>query len=351
MKRLIFASNIVNQYNGNRKIGGLILVNMNDVAKRAGVSRGTVSNYINNVKIKEKSRIQIEKAIKELGYVPNVAARELKTNKNSNVVFIVPTVWNPFFSQLTYYLQMELKKIGKKMILCNSENDYRSEIEYIEMAKQNKVYGIISISYSNILPYLTENLPYVAIERYYNKSIPFVTSDNINGSKMAVDELYKRGCKNLLHITRDIENNAALNDRKTGFESRCQALGVNHCVFNCRCTSSQFHEEVNKYIREVYQQGVVFDGIFAAQDRYAQYVLDALQGIGIQVPQDVQLVGFDGVKGYENDVLKISTMHQDVAGLAHEAVSLLEKIVHKEKNIQSITLPVTFLDIDTTKKL
>ena len=86
---------------------------MNDVAKRAGVSRGTVSNYINNVKIKESSRIKIEEAIKELGYIPNIAARELKTNTASNVVFIVPTVWNPFFSELTYYLQIELKKIGK----------------------------------------------------------------------------------------------------------------------------------------------------------------------------------------------------------------------------------------------
>lgn len=62
---------------------------MNDVAKKAGVSRGTVSNYINNVKVKEASRIKIEQAIKELGYVPNVAARELKTKTASNVVFIL----------------------------------------------------------------------------------------------------------------------------------------------------------------------------------------------------------------------------------------------------------------------
>ena len=115
------------------------MANMNDVAKKAGVSRGTVSNYINNVKIKESSKQKIEEAIKELGYIPNIAARELKTNKASNVVFILPTVWNPFFSELTYYLQLELKKIGKKMLLCNSHDDYLTEIEYIEMAKQNKV--------------------------------------------------------------------------------------------------------------------------------------------------------------------------------------------------------------------
>ena len=68
------------------------MANMNDVAKKAGVSRGTVSNYINNVKIKESSKQKIEEAIKELGYIPNIAARELKTNKASNVVFILSTV-------------------------------------------------------------------------------------------------------------------------------------------------------------------------------------------------------------------------------------------------------------------
>lgn len=323
---------------------------MNDVAKRAGVSRGTVSNYINNIKIKETSRIRIEEAIKELGYIPNIAARELKTNTASNVVFILPTVWNPFFSELTYHLQMELKKIGKKMLLCNSQNDYLSEIEYIEMAKQNKVYGIISVSYSNILPYLTENLPYVAIERYYNKSIPYVTSDNVNGSKLAVNELYKRKCGNLLHITRKIENNAALRDRKFGFETACSELNLNYSIFNCSCTSSEFRNEVNKFIKEAYSKDIKFDGIFCATDRYAQYVIDALEEMEIKIPDDVQIIGFDGVKSYPNEQLKISTIKQDVEKLAVEAVNILQMIVKKEDAITSKILPVSFLEIQTTKK-
>lgn len=327
------------------------MANMNDVAKRAGVSRGTVSNYINNVKVKESSRIKIEEAIKELGYIPNVTARELKTNTASNVVFILPTVWNPFFSELTYYLQMELKKIGKKMLLCNSQNDYLSEIEYIEMAKQNKVYGIISVSYSNILPYLTDNLPYIAIERYYNESIPYVTSDNVNGSKLAVNELHKRKCNNLLHITRKIENNAALKDRKFGFETACDELNLDYSVFNCDCDSSEFRDEVNKFIKESYNEDIKFDGIFCATDRYAQYVIDALDEMKIEIPKDVQIIGFDGVKSYPNEHLKISTIKQDVEKLAIEAVNILQLIVNKNEIITSKTLPVSFLQIDTTKKL
>lgn len=101
---------------------------MNDVAKRAGVSRGTVSNVINNVKVKEASRIKVEEAIKELGYCPNEFARGLKTNRTSTIVFILPTIWNPFFSELAFRIQLELRNINLKMLLCNSKDDYLIEL-------------------------------------------------------------------------------------------------------------------------------------------------------------------------------------------------------------------------------
>ncbi|WP_228414926.1 LacI family DNA-binding transcriptional regulator [Vagococcus penaei] len=81
------------------------MADMNDVARLAGVSRGTVSNYINGVKVKESTRVKVEAAIKELDYVPNMAGRFLKTQKSDIVVFILPTIWNPFFSELAFYLE------------------------------------------------------------------------------------------------------------------------------------------------------------------------------------------------------------------------------------------------------
>jgi LacI family transcriptional regulator len=77
------------------------MANMNDVAKLAGVSRGTVSNYINGGNVKQSSKNSIKKAIEKLHYVPNNNARELKMNRSNFVVFIIPTTQTPFFAELT----------------------------------------------------------------------------------------------------------------------------------------------------------------------------------------------------------------------------------------------------------
>ncbi|SQG13273.1 transcriptional regulator [Streptococcus sobrinus] len=93
---------------------------INDVAKLAKVSRGTVSNFINGKPIRKENRERIAEAIRQLNYVPNVMARELKTSKSSTVVFIVPTNWTPFFSELVYHMQVELDQNGYKMILVRT---------------------------------------------------------------------------------------------------------------------------------------------------------------------------------------------------------------------------------------
>ena len=118
-------------------------MNINDVAEAAGVSRGSVSNYLNNKKVSDKIKLKIETAIKELNYIPNSSARDLRSKESKFVIFIIPTVWSPFFSELTYYIQNELNSSGYKMILCISDSDFNKEKEYIELATSQKAAGII----------------------------------------------------------------------------------------------------------------------------------------------------------------------------------------------------------------
>ena len=106
-------------------------VTIKDVAKEAGVSVGTVSNVINNVQVKPSTKEKVEEAIKKLNYEPNIYARGFKINRTNTVALILPTIWNPFFSELAYNIEKNLRKAGMKMILCNSNKKDKAEIEYI----------------------------------------------------------------------------------------------------------------------------------------------------------------------------------------------------------------------------
>ena len=192
---------------------------INDVAQLANVSRGTVSNYINGITIREENKAKIEKAIAELKYVPNARARELKTSKTSTVVLIVPTTWSPFFAELVYRMQVELDRIGFKMILANSHADPDEEEEILRMASLNQVTGVITMSYSNIYNFINigKKLNLVSIERFISEDVPLITSDNYGGGQLAAEKLITFGSKRFLLLRRKTNHYNATDKRTEGF--------------------------------------------------------------------------------------------------------------------------------------
>lgn len=327
------------------------MANMNDVARLAKVSRGTVSNYINGVKIKEELAKRIEQAIEELDYVPNQAARSLKKQTSDTIAFILPTIWTPFFAELTNYIQLELQKRNLKMLLCNSQNNYNLELDYVKMAKEEKVRGIITISYSDIDPYITANIPIVSIERYFNQQVPFVTSDNFQGARLAAEELHKRGSDRLLMILRELPNNLGIYERMNGFIDYCKHKSIDYEVYLDKGNSKDFSKRIDQYLQKAYQAECRFDGIFTVTDRYGEYVMESFQRLRWNIPKDVQLIGFDGAKSYQNQPLVISTIAQDIKKIAELSV---EELVNydKDKALQAKhILPVRFWNLKTTREL
>ena len=122
---------------------------MKDVAKEAGVALGTVSKVINNINVGQEYKIKVDEAIKKLGYEVDVYARGMKKQKTDTIALIIPNLLNPFAS-FAYYLEVELSKQNFKLLLCNSYGNAEKEVRYINMAKQNKVDGIVGITYSDI---------------------------------------------------------------------------------------------------------------------------------------------------------------------------------------------------------
>ena len=237
------------------------MVTIKDVAKEAGVSVGTVSNVINNVQVKPSTKEKVEEAIKKLNYEPNIYARGFKMNRTNTVAVILPTIWNPFFSELAYNIEKNLRKAGMKMIICNSNKDNKAEVEYISMAKQNKMDGIIAITYSDIDEYVSERIPFVSIDRYFSKDITYISSDNFQGGKLAAEKLIEAGCKNIAYIGRGSKIDNATRKRKEGFISYCTENNINYSICELLGSASEFEILLDEFIEENFKEKIKIDGV------------------------------------------------------------------------------------------
>lgn len=325
------------------------MATIKDVAREAGVAVGTVSKVINNIAVKPATKALVDDAIKKLNYEPNVYARGLKVNKTNTIALIIPTIWNPFFSELTYNIEKNLRKFNIKMILCNSEDNELSEIEYITMVKQNKVDGIIAITYNNVDEYVSSNIPIVSIDRYFSENITYVTSDNYNGGKIAAEKLVECGCKSIAYIGRGSKINNATRKRKSGFVDFCKKNNIKYNICDLLGHKNEFETILKEFLEENIKNNKLIDGIFAATDEQALSIIEILKNFNLRVPEDVQIIGYDGIRYSKNESIKISTIRQPVDLMASEAVNALVNLIDDEKEISNeIILPVKFIEGYTT---
>lgn len=336
------------------------MATIKDVARDAGVSVGTVSNVINGAKVGDKKRIQVENSIKKLDYHVNAWARGLKTQKTDSVLVILPGLENPYFTMLLSCLEKKLSVCKKQLILCISDGDKQKEREFIELASQNKIDGIIGITYSKIEEYLTDSMAFVSMERRFHSSIPVISCDNRLGGWMAAEALYERGSKNLLCVMTISSLDNEARKRRKGFEEYCQEHEVfyNSVEFSETQVKSIYSSfESRNLIHRVLQvymddmgNGCI-DGIFASTDHLAIVICEELRRMGKRVPEDVQVIGFDGLKLINQGEPLISSIEQPVQLIAETAVETLMRLMNHEE-VESITnLPVRFVDGGTTRKI
>lgn len=321
-------------------------VTMKDVAHLAGVGVGTVSRVVNGFKVKETTFQKVQAAIAELDYKPDEYARGLKTNRSNNIAIILPTIWHPFFSEFAYYVEKNLSLKNYKLFICNVESDASTEIEYIEMLKNNKVDGIIGITYSDIDNYISSNLPFVSIDRHFSENVPYVTSDNYAGGQLAAKVLIEKGCHHFAFIGgKNIYKNET-NFRKEGFYDVLEKEGKTYSKLVLPEPIEDLEGKIEMFILENPQ----IDGIFAVNDFMALSVMKVMQKLGKSAPKDYQIIGFDGLKSAIDQEYFLSSIKQATDLLAKSAVESLLSLIDGLQPASRIVLPVTFEEGGTTRK-
>jgi len=317
-----------------------------DVASLAGVAVGTVSRVINNSgAVKPATRRKVEKAIQELNYIPNEIARNFKMRKSKMVALLLPSIWHPFFSELAYYIEDELDREGFKLMLCNSGGKPEKELYYLDMLQQNKVAGIVGITYNDIENYVSNDIPIVSIDRHFNKKITCVTSDNYEGGRLALRELVKAGAKKPAFMGSVTSVFSETMNRREGFIQEARTMGVDYVVYEKPDPVLDDDAYYDEFLKE---HGDV-DGIFAITDMFAAKYIERAGRQGISVPEDVKVIGYDGIQDHPYFHPILSTIRQPVEEMARTTIRLLyQKIDGETLDREVYRLPVLFRQGETT---
>lgn len=294
---------------------------MKDVAREAGVSLGTVSKVVNGLPVGEPYKQRVKDAIEKLNYQVNSYAQGLKASKTYTVALLIPNLQNPFFALLTHHINRTLLKRNYRMLLCTTDADTSLEQEYVTMAQQNKVDGIIGLTYNPDLV-AEDNTPFVSIDRSMGPHIPCIASDNFAGGQMAAEKLADLGCKNVAFLRIGSSLNNEPNKRKAGFENGCLNRNLNYemKILNDGDSVDEFEDFLKDHITD---GKLSFNGIFCVTDKIAFHVLEILRKLNIRVPEDVQLIGFDGTRMLGDGDLVCSTIVQPVQEIAEICVDFL----------------------------
>lgn len=315
-----------------------MVAKLTDVAELAGVSPTTVSRVINKKGyLSQKTIDKVNKAMKTLGYKPNNLARSLQGKSTKLVGLIFPNISNLFYSELIEYLEIELFRRGFKTIICNSEKDPKKEKEYLEMLAANQVEGIISSSHNlGIDDYEKVEAPIISFDRNLAPNIPIISSDNFEGGKLAAKTLEKNGCHNIIMITGSDNSNSPTGLRSLGFRFQYPEGQI----FNIPSDLSTIRREMEiKSILKTHQP----DGIFFSDDLTAILAMKIAHQLGLKIPEDLKIIGYDGTTFIEKYFPQLTTIKQPIQEIANLTVDILMKKIQHEKTSKDYILPIALL--------
>lgn len=360
------------------------MVGMRDVAKKAGVSLSTVSLVVNGTRyVSDDMRDRVQRAMNALNYVPNELARNLYHNRTNMVGVIVPTIRHPFFATFTASLQHMLAGQGLSTMLCSTADAENGEAEYVEMLRRHIMDGIVMSAHTAHTPdYWTSiHRPIVAFDRVLGEGIPSVGSDHEQGGRLIADLLIRTGARHVVMIGGprdqffDLAARGEVEDvfdlEKTTFptvryyltlEQELMKAGIRYEYVEAGevMDFDGYRRAVGETLDRVGPDGV--DAVVSSDIGASFCVREALRR-GIAIPQDLQIVAYDGTYLTDLAGMKTTAVVQDFVAItqtvadhitqaiADEDAAAAKASLRKDDNPfePSVLIPVTLALGDTTR--
>ncbi|WP_018131329.1 LacI family DNA-binding transcriptional regulator [Effusibacillus pohliae] len=304
------------------------MATIRDVAKLAGVSVATVSRVLNrNGYVNDETKRKVTRAIETLQYEPNAVARGLAGKRTGTIALILPDISNPFFPEMARAVEDVARTNGYTVIFCNSDCEGEKEQSYIDILLNRYIDGIVFASHTlrpdDVKRMKQHNIPFVVLDRARaDLECSVVRSKNFEGASMAVRHLLEVGCQKVAHIygPQDV---IPARDRLLGYE---QSVKDFHWYTPTLMEPGDFRLDGGMRAAEaLMERHPDLDGIFVGNDLMAIGALKALLRLGIQVPEQVAVCGFDGISLAEMTEPELTTIAQPIYEMGALAAELLIK--------------------------
>ncbi len=311
-------------------------VTMKDVAKLAGVSLSTVSRVLNDSSlVREETARKVQKAVEKLDYQINDSARILRTNTSNLIGVIGAGMERPFLANLLKGIEAEARERGYALIYGDSDGEFEKEQNYLNIMKQKKIDGIILITtnYYNDLLSIVKNyqIPVVFASGYISDpEISCVTVDNVAAAYDIVEFLCEAGHKDIAFIKGPDLDLLASQERLRGVKL---ALRLSEIEYNPgRFIEGDFtFESGYSAAKKIINKFPDVTAIFAFNDEMAVGAIRYLKEQNIKVPEDISVVGFDGIELGKYIDPALTTIKQSGYQLGLKSIEMLNKIINDKK--------------------
>lgn len=297
---------------------------MSDVARLAGVGTMTVSRVISGaVPVSAGTALRVRTAINQLKYSPNELARAFRGHRSRTIGLIIPYLYDPFFANCAHAVTTVAKEHGYSVIITTSNEDPDTEYVGAEQMLQRHVDGLVVIPAgfreSRFTRAFFGKTPVVAFDRpLADLRLDVVLVQNTSGSRRIVEHLIEHGHKNigLMGLSRNL---FTINARFLGYRRALRDAGLRENSFS-GCES---REETLRTVREKLKGANALTAIFTSNTLATRYVLSSLMNLGVKVPNDVALVGFDDFDLADLTSPSLTVVRQPAQEMGRVAASLL----------------------------
>jgi LacI family transcriptional regulator, repressor for deo operon, udp, cdd, tsx, nupC, and nupG len=302
------------------------------VASAAGVSTATVSRTLSNPEIvREPTRRKVQEAIRKLGYSPNAAAKILRTLKTSKLLVTVPDIANPFFSLIIQGIEDAAQSEGYAVLLGDTHHDLERESQYALMLPRREADGLIFLGHrlpKTLVRWMRGRgkcAPVVnACEYSARLGVPSAHIDNAAAGYLAMDHLYGLGHRHVGIITGPLDSPLS-RDRLRGVRSRARESCVEPLLATAHGDFSIASGHTGAL--QLLAAQTPPTAIFCFNDEMAIGVMEHARQRGLDIPNDLSIVGFDDIRFSQHLTPPLTTINQPMLDIGKEAVRLLLTVI------------------------